>query len=73
MKKIILLNLLSVFVISACSNDEYADLRKMTVADYLNDKVKMREVLDKCSNREIKDQDICETAKQAVNNNHKAW
>lgn len=73
MKKIVILSLMSVFFISACSKDEYADLRKMTVQDYLNDRTKMEEVLDKCSNREIKDQDICETAKAAVNNIHEAW
>lgn len=64
---------LSVFFLSACGNDEYADLRKMTVQDYLDNRVKMEEVLDKCSAQIIKDKSICETAREAVSNIHDIW
>lgn len=66
MKKLVIMSLSTVFLLVACGSDEYADLRKMTVQDYLNDKEKMREVLDKCGNREIKDEDICLTAQKAI-------
>lgn len=66
MKKMIILAILAT-TLTACSNDEYADLRKMTVQDYLNNQEKMNEVLTKCGNREIKDEDICLTAQKAIN------
>lgn len=70
MKKILVVtSLLSLFV-TACSQDEYADLRKMTVQDYLDNRPLMESVLDKCANAEIKDKEICEVAKKAVNNIH---
>lgn len=72
MKKLLLLTTFALVALTACA-DEYADLRKMTVQDYLADKKKMREVLDKCANHEIKDQEICATAKEAVNQNFDAW
>lgn len=70
--KLILLTVIS-FLMIACSNDEYADLRKMTVQDFLDNKEKMNEVNKKCNNREIKDEEICTTVKKAINNNHNAW
>lgn len=72
MKKIILITSISAFFLTACG-DEYADLRKMTVQDYLDNKSLLEEVMNKCHNREIKDEDICETMKEAINSNHDAW
>lgn len=66
MKKLVIISLSAVFFLAGCGSDEYADLRKMTVQDYLANKDKMREVLDKCGNREIKDEDICLTAQKAI-------
>lgn len=63
---------LSEFFLTACG-DEYADLRKMTVRGFLDNKPLIREVLDKCDNREIKDSDIWKTAIEAVNEIHVIW
>lgn len=74
MKKILIISLGAVFILTGCfESDPYADLRKMTVKDYLNNKPKMEEVLDKCFEAEIKDFEICEVAKKANNNIHTAW
>ena len=58
------------FLITACSQDEFADLRKMTVQDYLDNPSKIEEVNSKCNNREIRDEEICITVKKAIRNNH---
>jgi len=74
MKKILMIGLTTTFLLVACGEkDPYADLRKMTVQDYLDNKTKMREVLDKCANAEIKDQEICNVPKKAVQHNYDAW
>lgn len=72
MKKIMILTALSILFLTACG-DEHANLRKMTVQDFLDDKPLMKEVKNKCDNREIKDFDICETVIEAINSNHSFW
>lgn len=68
LKKMLALTVITLFALVACS-DEHADLRKMTVQDYLDNKPLMSEVLDQCGNDEIIDDEICSTVREAVNNN----
>jgi len=67
-----LIALLSIFT-TACSQDEYADLRKMTIQDYLNNRPLLNEVREKCRLLEIKDEEICNTSLTAVNEIHDIW
>lgn len=72
MKQLALFTTFTLVILTGC-NDKYADLRKMTVQDYLDDQQKMREVLNKCANHEIKDQEICLTPKKAVSKIKPNW
>lgn len=66
MKKLLVLTLTALTLLTACGEkDQYADIRNLTVSDYLENVPLLEEILSKCSNREIKDEDICITVKKA--------
>lgn len=65
MKKTIILSIFSTLLFTACSSDEYTKLRKMTVQDYINNPSLLSETSEKCTNREIKDAEICSTVEAA--------
>lgn len=69
MKKIYLIMTVSLFITACGETDKYKDLRELTVQDYLNNKELLNEVLEKCSNAEIKDDEICQVTKKAVHQN----